>query len=150
MANYADVATMRERREAAGFRTQMDLAKAVGVAKNTIGRIERGELAPSDKLAVAIAQKLRCRAGDLFSREARDATAASNDERELLAAFRGLGEHQAAFALAFIVAFADCRDPEAAWAAAKVFARVRAGRRPSRMPVETGAGAGRRRSGGHR
>ena len=46
---------------------QRDLAKAVGVSRQTLSLIEAGETVPSTQIALALARELRCRVEDLFS-----------------------------------------------------------------------------------
>jgi putative molybdopterin biosynthesis protein len=46
---------------------QGDLAKAIGVSRQTLSSIEAGETVPSTQIALALAQELRCRVEDLFS-----------------------------------------------------------------------------------
>ena len=40
---------------------QRDLAKAVGVSRQTLSSIEAGETVPSTQIALALARELRCR-----------------------------------------------------------------------------------------
>ncbi|SDB81308.1 helix-turn-helix transcriptional regulator [Shouchella lonarensis] len=46
--------------------TQMDLAKAVGVTRQTIGLIEKGQYNPTLQLCTAIARALQKTLNDLF------------------------------------------------------------------------------------
>ncbi|MFC5602622.1 helix-turn-helix transcriptional regulator [Sporosarcina koreensis] len=46
--------------------TQSDLAKAVGVTRQTIGFIEKGEFSPSVTLALKIARALQCDLNEVF------------------------------------------------------------------------------------
>lgn len=46
---------------------QRDLARAVGVSRQTLSSIEAGETVPSTQIALALARELRCRVEDLFS-----------------------------------------------------------------------------------
>lgn len=46
--------------------TQSDLAKMVGVTRQTIGFIEKGEFSPSVTLALKIAQALQCDINEVF------------------------------------------------------------------------------------
>ncbi|WP_252504495.1 helix-turn-helix transcriptional regulator [Sporosarcina sp. Marseille-Q4943] len=46
--------------------TQSDLAKMVGVTRQTIGFIEKGEFSPSVTLALKIAKALQCDMNELF------------------------------------------------------------------------------------
>jgi molybdate-binding protein/DNA-binding XRE family transcriptional regulator len=57
------VRAMRQRLEM----QQRDLAKAVGVSRQTLSSIEAGETVPSTQIALALARELRCRVEDLFS-----------------------------------------------------------------------------------
>ncbi len=52
--------------------SQEDLAKEVGVARNTITSIERGEYSPSAYLAWLLCQALEWKFEDLFDMEFRD------------------------------------------------------------------------------
>jgi len=57
------VKAMRQRLEM----QQRDLAKAVGVSRQTLSSIEAGETVPSTQIALGLARELRCRVEDLFS-----------------------------------------------------------------------------------
>ncbi|GEN84614.1 putative HTH-type transcriptional regulator YgzD [Sporosarcina luteola] len=46
--------------------TQSNLAKMVGVTRQTIGFIEKGEFSPSVTLALKIAQALQCDINEVF------------------------------------------------------------------------------------
>lgn len=46
--------------------TQEDLAQRVGVTRQTVGAIEKGEYAPSVALAIRLAKTLECAIEDLF------------------------------------------------------------------------------------
>jgi putative molybdopterin biosynthesis protein len=46
---------------------QRDLARAVGVSRQTLSSIEAGETVPSTQIALGLARELRCRVEDLFS-----------------------------------------------------------------------------------
>lgn len=46
--------------------TQTELAEAVGVSKNTISSIERGEFYPTLKLALKLAKFFCCNVEDIF------------------------------------------------------------------------------------
>lgn len=46
--------------------TQSDLAKVVGVTRQTIGFIEKGEFSPSVTLALKIAKALQCDLNEVF------------------------------------------------------------------------------------
>jgi molybdate-binding protein/DNA-binding XRE family transcriptional regulator len=46
---------------------QGDVAKAIGVSRQTLSSIEAGETVPSTQIALALARELRCRVEDLFS-----------------------------------------------------------------------------------
>lgn len=46
--------------------SQEDLAKKVGVRRETIGNLENGKYNPSLKLAMDIAKELQCTVEDLF------------------------------------------------------------------------------------
>jgi putative transcriptional regulator len=56
---------VRQRRLSAD-RTQEDLADAVGVTRQTIIAIEKGNYAPSVQLALRLARTLGCSVEDLF------------------------------------------------------------------------------------
>ena len=56
---------MRAARVAAGLR-QADLASAVGVSRQTVVSLERGDYAPSVYLALRIARTLRSSVEELF------------------------------------------------------------------------------------
>lgn len=49
--------------------TQSQLAKEVGVSKNAISSIERGEYFPTLRLAFLLSEALLCDIGDIFSLE---------------------------------------------------------------------------------
>lgn len=57
---------IRERRTAAGM-TQDDLARAVGVSRQSIISIERGRYEPSLPLALRFARVFACATDDLFA-----------------------------------------------------------------------------------
>lgn len=57
--------TIAERRVEAGI-TQAELAEAVGVRRETIGRLEKGQYNPSLKLAMDLAKILDADIYDLF------------------------------------------------------------------------------------
>ncbi len=57
--------TIAERRVEAGI-TQAELAEAVGVRRETIGRLEKGQYNPSLKLAMDLAKILDVDIYDLF------------------------------------------------------------------------------------
>ena len=59
---------MKERRMELGLR-QAELAKMVGVARQTISLIESGEFNPSIRLCVAICRALKVTLNDLFWEE---------------------------------------------------------------------------------
>ncbi|MDS9471691.1 helix-turn-helix transcriptional regulator [Sporosarcina pasteurii] len=46
--------------------TQVELAKIVGVTRQTIGFIEKGEFSPSVTLALKLARALECDINELF------------------------------------------------------------------------------------
>ena len=58
---------IRAHRHAAGEMTQAELAKAVGVTRQTIIAIEQGKYSPSLEVAFKIAHTLGCDLTDLFS-----------------------------------------------------------------------------------
>lgn len=60
------VCRLREFRNREGL-TQLDLADAVGVSRQTIISIERGRYVPSLPLALKLARHYGCAAEDLFS-----------------------------------------------------------------------------------
>jgi molybdate-binding protein/DNA-binding XRE family transcriptional regulator len=57
------VKAMRQRLEM----QQRDLAKTVGISRQTLSSIEAGETVPSTQIALGLARELRCRVEDLFS-----------------------------------------------------------------------------------
>ena len=59
---------MKERRMELGLR-QAELAKMVGVARQTISLIESGEFNPSIRLCIAICRALKVTLNDLFWEE---------------------------------------------------------------------------------
>lgn len=63
---------MKAARAAAGL-SQADLAKAVGVTRQTIGLIEAGGYNPTLNLCVAICKALRVTLNDLFWEDETDA-----------------------------------------------------------------------------
>jgi len=58
--------TLTEKRKMAGDLTQKELAKAVGVSRQTIVAVEKGRYNPSVKLALKLARALLVRVEDLF------------------------------------------------------------------------------------
>ncbi len=46
---------------------QRDLAKAIGVSRQTLSSIEAGDTVPSTQIALALARELQCRVEDIFS-----------------------------------------------------------------------------------
>ena len=52
--------------------TQEDLANAVGVSRQTINAIEKGDYNPSINLCIAICKTLGCKLDDLFWPEQND------------------------------------------------------------------------------
>ncbi len=57
---------LTEKRKMAGDLTQKELAKAVGVSRQTIVAVEKGRYNPSVKLALKLARALLVRVEDLF------------------------------------------------------------------------------------
>ena len=57
---------LTEKRRAAGGMTQEELARNVGVSRQTIIAVERGRYNPSVKLALKLARLLLVRVEDLF------------------------------------------------------------------------------------
>ena len=57
---------LTEKRRAAGGMTQEELARNVGVSRQTIIAVERGRYNPSVKLALKLARALLVRVEDLF------------------------------------------------------------------------------------
>ena len=57
---------VRQVRESRGDLTQQGLANAVGVTRQTIIALEKGEYNPSLQLALLISQKLNVPVGELF------------------------------------------------------------------------------------
>lgn len=62
---------VRELRARYGF-TQMDLATKVGVTRQTIGFIEKGEFSPSVTLSLRLAKVLQVKVDELFYLEEED------------------------------------------------------------------------------
>jgi putative transcriptional regulator len=63
---------LRRYRFERGELSQQELADLVGVSRQTIVSIERGDYAPSVKLALLLAKKLEVKVEDLFILEERD------------------------------------------------------------------------------
>lgn len=63
---------IREYRIKNGDITQEELAKRVGVSRQTIIYIENGKFNPSVKLALKLAKALNCKVEDLFELEEGD------------------------------------------------------------------------------
>ena len=63
---------LRRLRFERGELRQQQLAEMVGVSRQTIVSIERGDYAPSVKLALLLAEKLGARVEDLFTLEDKD------------------------------------------------------------------------------
>ncbi len=59
---------MREKRQACGL-SQADLAKAIGVARQTVNMVENGEYNPTLSLCLKICRALGCTLDDLFWEE---------------------------------------------------------------------------------
>jgi putative transcriptional regulator len=68
MPNEKVCNNVRQRRTAGGI-TQEDLARLVGVTRQTIIAIERGNYSPSVLLALRLAAKLKCAVEELFYEE---------------------------------------------------------------------------------
>jgi putative transcriptional regulator len=64
--------TLRKHRFERGELSQQQLADMVGVSRQTIVSIERGDYAPSVKLALLLAEKLGAKVEDLFTLEDKD------------------------------------------------------------------------------
>ena len=64
--------TLRRYRFDRGELSQQQLADMVGVSRQTIVSIERGDYAPSVKLALLLAEKLGAKVEDLFVLEEKD------------------------------------------------------------------------------
>ena len=64
--------TVRRFRFDRGELSQQQLADMVGVSRQTIVSIERGDYAPSVKLALLLAEKLGAKVEDLFVLEEKD------------------------------------------------------------------------------
>ncbi len=64
--------TLRKFRFERGELSQQQLAKMVGVSRQTIVSIEKGDYAPSVKLAMLLAEKLGTSVEQLFSLEDKD------------------------------------------------------------------------------
>lgn len=63
---YELINVVAEMRSGAGL-TQTELAALVGVSRQTIGAIEKGDYSPSTVLALRLAVVLRSRVDDLFA-----------------------------------------------------------------------------------
>jgi putative transcriptional regulator len=63
---------LRRHRFERGEMSQQRLAELVGVSRQTIVSIERGDYSPSVKLALLLAEKLGARVEDLFILEEKD------------------------------------------------------------------------------
>ena len=63
---YKLINNIRVHRFHNGEMTQANLAKAVGVSRQTIIAIEKGKFNPSVFLAMKIAKEFRCRIEDIF------------------------------------------------------------------------------------
>ncbi|MBM4195349.1 MAG: helix-turn-helix domain-containing protein [Gemmatimonadetes bacterium] len=63
---------VRSLRFARGEKSQADLAARVGVSRQTIVAIEKGDYSPSVKLALLLARALNTTVEKLFELEARD------------------------------------------------------------------------------
>lgn len=63
---------LRKFRFQRGELSQQQLADMVGVSRQTIVSIERGDYAPSVKLALLLAEKLGVKVEDLFTLEEKD------------------------------------------------------------------------------
>jgi DNA-binding XRE family transcriptional regulator len=68
MPNEKVLNSVRQKRMELGI-TQEDLAGLVGVTRQTIIAIERGNYSPSVLLALRLAKRLRCPVEDLFYEE---------------------------------------------------------------------------------
>lgn len=61
---------IRNRRIDCGFKSQQDLADALGLHQATISKLELGQIQPRRVLRLALAATLRCQVEDLFPDEA--------------------------------------------------------------------------------
>jgi len=66
------ITTLRRYRFDRGELSQQQLADMVGVSRQTIVSIERGDYAPSVKLALLLAEVLGAKVEDLFKLEEKD------------------------------------------------------------------------------
>jgi len=64
--------TLRKYRFERGELSQQQLAEIVGISRQTVVSIERGDYAPSVRLALLLAEKLGVKVEDLFSLEEED------------------------------------------------------------------------------
>src|SRR5262245_24731746 len=94
----ASVNRVRELRELRGV-SQVALAEAAGVSRQSINAIEAGRSTPSVDLAIRIAQRLQCRVEDVFAPQTSDARVEAEPglpgkaERVALAQVGGVWRH---------------------------------------------------------
>lgn len=130
MSKAINAVRFRAARKAAGFKSQGALGKAVGLAEDTIGRIERGTFTPSAPVMKTIANAVHVRVASLYLPD--DAVTPSRltkIECELLNAWRGLAQDQRDYTLALTLSLRGGGSLEAATEAAKVYRQVQATRR---------------------
>jgi DNA-binding XRE family transcriptional regulator len=118
---------VRAARRAKGFKTQEALAKALGVAATTVGRIERQECAFSPKLYTRLAQLV----GKPLEELSVDGVPAkqSPETQEVVRALGKIGPAESDFVVALVLALAEGGTVDAAISAGKMFSRIRALRR---------------------
>ena len=120
MANVIDGSRFRQARIQAGHKTQKALAKKVGVAENTIGRIERGQLSPSDRLLSKLTACLAC---DVRGFLVPDGTPATEADL-IFFCINKLPSHHQDFMHALAIALAENESVEPSIQAARVYSKV--------------------------
>jgi len=131
MRRVIDTRRMRRLRKERDL-TQGDLASRCGVAVNTIGRIERGELQPSKELAERMSKALRTNQANLYC-EVEDAVppeGMDDDELAAVSAYRRLDPIQRAAVRGFIEGLAESGSLDSALVAAKAALAIERSRQP--------------------
>ena len=117
-------------RLAAGFKTQAELAARVGVAVNSIGRIERGEVFPSADLAERLARELGTAFDELCSDSPPESVTGLSEDTALVArAVDHLKPYHRDFAQALVMSLATGTELTQALVVARGYADATKARR---------------------
>lgn len=129
MNQVIDPGRFRAARRAAGFDSQIALAKAVGVWPNTIGRIERCELTPGPKLTVKLNKSLRVNIRDFLI--SKDEITHDLDGLATILRARGLTPVQTDLVYGMVVGLQEGVKMETSFEMALVYAKLAESRRVS-------------------